>query len=151
ITPDAQLNHTDYNKIGWYWLEGYKGIKYANVAISRIDQPTYKSEEERNALLGAAYFHRAFRYYRLVHQFGDIPLILDEVVEPKLDFQSTKREVILQKMKEDLEFAEKWVPVSTDKGTVNRGAVSHLLTKINLSLGLFDDAIKSASNVIDGG
>lgn len=151
ITPDAQLNNTDYNKIGWYWLEGYKGIKYANVAISRIDQPTYKSEEERNALLGAAYFHRAYRYYRLVHQFGDVPLILDEVVEPKLDFYSTKREVILQKMKTDLEFAEQWVPVNTDRGTVNKGTVSHLLTKVNLALGLFDDAIKSASNVIDGG
>ncbi|MGV3602018.1 MAG: RagB/SusD family nutrient uptake outer membrane protein [Dyadobacter fermentans] len=151
ITPDAQLNSTDYNRIGWYWLEGYKGIKYANVAISRINQPTYGSEAEKNALLGAAYFHRAYRYYRLVHQFGDVPLILDEVVEPKLDFYSTKREVILQKMKTDLEFAEQWVPAMTDKGTVNKGAVSHLLTKINLALGLFDDAIKSAGNVIDGG
>lgn len=151
ITPDAQLNHVDYNKIGWYWLEGFKGIKYANVAISRIDQPTYKNEQEKNEILGAAYFHRAARYYRLTQQFGDVPLILDEVIAPKLDFQSTKREVILKKMKEDLEFAEQWVPAVTDKGTVNKGSVSHLLTKINLALGLFDDAIKSASNVIDGG
>jgi len=152
ITPTAELNHGDYNKIGWYWSEGFKGVKYANVVISRINQPTnYKDEAEKNAILGAAYFHRASRYYRLTQQFGDVPLILDEISGPKLDFQSTKREVILKKMKEDLEFAEKWVPVITDKGTVNRGAVSHLLTKINLSLGLFDDAIKSASNVIDGG
>ena len=151
ITPTAQLNHTDYNRIGWYWYEGYKGIKYANVAISRIDQPKYASEREKNEILGSAYFHRAFRYYRLVHQFGDVPLILSEVVEPKLDFYSTKREVILKKMKEDLEFAEKWVPVLPDRGMVTRGAVSHLLTKINLALGLFDDAVKSASNAIDGG
>lgn len=152
ITPDAQLNSGDYNKIGWYWSEGFKGIKYANVVISRIDQPkNYKDEAEKNAILGAAYFHRACRYYRLTQQFGDVPLILDEVIGPKLDFQSTKREVILQKMKEDLEFAEQWVPVVTDKGTVNKGSVSHLLTKVNLALGLFDDAIKSASNVIDGG
>jgi hypothetical protein len=151
ITPDAQLNHTDFNRIGWYWLEGYKGIKYANVAISRIDQPTYANEQQRNEILGTAYFHRAFRYYRLTHQFGDVPLILDEVVEPRLDFQSTKREVILQKMKADLEYAEQWVPAVVDRGMVNKGAVSHLLTKVNLALGLFDDAIKSASNVIDGG
>ncbi|MCA0234658.1 MAG: RagB/SusD family nutrient uptake outer membrane protein [Bacteroidetes bacterium] len=151
ITPDAQLNHTDYNKIGWYWMEGYRGIKYANAAITRIDQPKYKSEQERNSILGTAYFHRALRYYRLTHQFGDVPLILEEVNTPKLDYSSTKREVILKKMKEDLEFAEKWVPVVADKGTVNRGSVSHLLTKINLALGLFDDAIKSATNVIDGG
>ncbi|MHA4739732.1 RagB/SusD family nutrient uptake outer membrane protein [Dyadobacter sp. MSC1_007] len=152
ITPDAQLNHTDYNKIGWYWSEGFKGVKYANVVISRIDQPkNYKDDAEKNALLGAAYFHRAARYYRLTQQFGDVPLILNEIIGPKLDFQSTKREVILKKMKEDLEFAEQWVPAVTDKGTVNKGSVSHLLTKVNLALGLFDDAIKSASNVIDGG
>lgn len=151
ITPDAQLNHNDYNKIGWYWYEGYKGIKYANVAISRIEQPVYKSEAQKNDILGRAYFHRAYRYYRLTQQFGDVPLILDEVTEPKLDYYSTKREVILKKMKEDLEFAEKWVYVVHDKGTVNRGSVSHLLTKVNLALGLFDDAIKSAGNVIDGG
>ncbi|TLV03754.1 RagB/SusD family nutrient uptake outer membrane protein [Dyadobacter luticola] len=152
ITPDAQLNNGDYNKIGWYWSEGFKGVKYANVVISRINQPTnYKDEAEKNAILGAAYFHRACRYYRLTQQFGDVPLILDEVIGPKLDFQSTKREVILQKMKEDLEFAEQWVPAVTDKGTVNKGSVSHLLTKINLALGKFDDAIKSATNVIDGG
>lgn len=151
ITPDAQLNHIDYNRIGWYWLEGYKGIKYANTAISRIDLPTYKNEQEKNELLGAAYFHRAARYYRLTQQFGDVPLILKEINGPKLDFQTTKREVILKKMKEDLEFAEQWVPAVTDKGTVNKGSVSHLLTKVNLALGLFDDAIKSATNVIDGG
>ncbi len=152
ITPDAQLNSGDYNKIGWYWAEGFKGIKYANVVISRINQPTdYKNDEEKNAILGAAYFHRACRYYRLTQQFGDVPLILNEISGPKLDFQSTKREVILLRMKQDLEFAEKWVPVVTDKGTVNKGSVSHMLTKVNLALGLFDDAIKSASNVIDGG
>jgi hypothetical protein len=73
ITPTSQLNHTDYNKIGWYWYEGYKGIKYANVVIDRIDDAVYKDEAERNAVLGSAYFHRAFRYYRLTQQFGNIP------------------------------------------------------------------------------
>lgn len=151
ITPDANLNSTDYNKIGWYWYEGFKGVKYANVVISRIDDAKYASEAERNAVLGKAYFHRAYRYYKLTQQFGDVPLILKEITEPKLDFYSTKREVILQQMKEDLEFAEQWVPDNVDKGEVTKGAVSHLLTKINLALGKFDDAIKSASNVIDGG
>lgn len=152
IRPDAQLNHTDYNKIGWFWQEGYRGIRYANAAIMRIDIPVdYQSEAERNHLLGAAYFHRALRYYRLTHQFGDVPFLLVEHQAPKLDFQSTKREVILQRMKQDLEFAQQWVPDAVNRGQVTKGAVSHLLTKINLALGLFDDAIASASNVIDGG
>ncbi|MGK6350335.1 RagB/SusD family nutrient uptake outer membrane protein [Parapedobacter sp. DT-150] len=152
ITPDAQLNHTDYNKIEWYWLEGYRAIRYANTAIEYIDVPQdYESEEEKNHLLGAAYFHRALRFYRLVHQFGDIPAVFFMPKEPKLDFQSTKRDVILQRLKQDLEFAQEWVPDNVNKGQVTKGAVSHLLTKVNLALGLFDDAIASANNVINGG
>lgn len=151
ITPDANLNSVDWNRIGWYWFEGYRGIRYANAVITRIDLPEYESEAEKNEILGTAYFHRAYRYYRLTQQFGDVPLVLKEYSAPKLDFYTTKREVILQKMKEDLEFAQEWVTDGGDKGAVTKGAVSHLLTKVNLALGLFDDAIQSASNVIDGG
>ena len=57
----------------WYWEEGFKGIKYANIAISRLDGAEYKDEAERNAVLGAAYFQRAYRYYKLTHQFGESP------------------------------------------------------------------------------
>ncbi len=151
ITPTAQLNHTDFNRIGWYWYEGYKGIKYANTVITFIDQPEWQSEEERNEVLGAGYFHRAYRYYMLTHEFGDIPVSMKILDVPKLDFHTIKRETILRKMKDDLEFAEQWVPAKTHGGQVTKGAVSHLLTKVNLALGLFDDAIASASRVIDGG
>lgn len=152
ITPDAQLDNVDYNRIGWYWREGYRAIRYANTAIRYIDVPQdYASEAEKNHLLGSAYFHRALRYYRLVHQFGDVPAVFFMPTEPKLDFYSTKREVILQRLKEDLEFAEEWVPDDVNRGQVTKGAVSHLLTKVNLALGLFDEAIQSANNVIGGG
>src|SRR5665647_1189658 len=151
ITPSSQLNNGDYNKIGWFWFEGYKGIKYANVVISRIDQTKFTNEAERNAVLGSAYFHRAYRYYRLTQQFGDIPFIGKEITEPKLDFYSTKREVILQKMKKDMEFAAQWCTDNVDRGRVTKGACQHLLTKIDLALGDFDAAITAANGAIDGG
>ena len=149
IRPDANLNSPNSNRIGWYWDEEFKGVKYANTVISRIDDALYSSEAERNEILGTAYFFRAYYYYRLTHQFGDVPLILEEITYAKLDFYTTKRSVILQKMKEDMEFAVKWMPEIVDRGKVSRGAAYHLLTKINLALGLFDDAISSASAVIE--
>lgn len=151
ITPDAELNHNDYNKVGWYWMEEFRGVRYANTIISYIDKVPFSSEEEKNAILGSAYFYRAYHYYRLVHQFGDVPLQLKDEATPRDDFYSTKREVILQKMKEDLEFAQSWVKDDVNKGEVTKGAVSHLLTKVNLALGKFDDAIASANNVLNGG
>ncbi|MNM61222.1 SusD family protein [compost metagenome] len=151
ITPDANLNSDDFNKIGWYWTNFFAAVRSANTVISNIDRPTYSSEAQKNEILGAAYFYRAYFYYRLVHEFGDVPLQLKDLSAPKYDFYSTKREVILKKMKEDLEFAQLWVKDGVNKGEVTNGAVNHLLTKIDLALGDFDGAIAAASRVIDGG
>ncbi len=151
ITPDANLNSDDFNKVGWYWSEGFKFVRFANTVISNIERPKYDSEEQKNQILGTAYFYRAYFYYRLVHQFGDVPLILKNYEEPNLSFYSTKREVILKKMKEDLDFAIQWVKDDVLKGEVTNGAVAHLLTKVNLALGDFDGAIAAANKVIDGG
>lgn len=151
VTPDANLDNPDFNRIGFYWTEGYKGIRYANTVITYIDNVTFKDAAEKNSILGSAYFYRAYWYYRLVNQFGDVPLILKDLTAPKLDYFSTKREVILKKMQEDLLFAEQWVTDNVDRGEVTKGAVSHLLTKVNLSLGNFDAAITSANNVINSG
>jgi hypothetical protein len=152
ITPDlVYANDDDHNKIYYYWVEAYKGIKYANTVISRIDNAKYASVAERNQILGAAYFQRAMRYYRLTNQFGDVPALMSEIAGPKLDFYSTKREVILQKIKTDLDSALLWSSDVVNRGDVTKGAVAQLLTKVNLALGNFDAAIVSANTIINGG
>ncbi len=151
ILPDANLNSSNTNRIGWFWNQWYEGIKFANTVITRIDDAEYSSEAERNAILGTAYFHRAYRYYRLTQQFGDVPAIMEEISSPKLDFSSNTRMSILERIKNDLEQAVNWVPEMTNKGEVSRGAVLHLLTKVHLAMANFDAAIATASQVIDGG
>lgn len=148
ITPSADLNNGDRTKIGWYWIEGYYGIKYANTVISYIDNPTYSSEAERNSILGMAYFHRAYRYYRLTNQFGDVPFAGRLYNEPKLDFRSVKREVILEKIQKDLEKAVGWTSDDVARGQVTKGACQHLLIKVYLALGKFDEAIDLANKLI---
>ena len=151
IRPDAQLNNVDFNRIGWFWNQGYVGIRMANTIISRLPNATKIADADKNIILGKAYFYRAYDYYRLTNQFGDVPCPVSEVTSAKVDYVSVKREVILTRMKSDLETAVKYVPWVTDKGDVNRAACYHLLTKINLALGLFDDAIASATAVISQG
>lgn len=154
ILPDACLNSADCNRIGWFWKEGYRRIRYASAVISRIDDAEYSSEAERNHVLGKAYFHVARTYYRLVHQFGDVPLILEEITSPRLDFYSVTRESILRKCKKDLEFAAQWVKPEWETeviGDVTKAAVNQVLTKVNLALGEFDDAIASSSAIINDG
>lgn len=141
ILPDAKLNDTNYTKLGWYWNEGFKGIKYANVVISRIDAAQYKDEAERNGVLGSAYFHRAYRYYKLTHQFGDVPYLDQEISSPKYDFYSYDRWSILEQIKKDLEFAYQWVPEKVDRGRTSKAACGVLLMKVCMALCDFDQAI----------
>tara|TARA_R110002049_G_scaffold82114_1_gene208992 strand:- start:16 stop:1863 length:1848 start_codon:yes stop_codon:yes gene_type:complete len=150
ILPDANLNSANFNRIGWFWEEFYKGIKYANTVIGRLDDATFESDAQKNDILGRALFHRAYRYYRLTQQFGDIPLILEEITSARLDFVSTARETILIKMQEDLNIAVPLVNEVANNGDINRDAVLHLLTKVNLALGDFDAAIASSSQIING-
>ncbi|GAB3359166.1 hypothetical protein GCM10027566_24520 [Arachidicoccus ginsenosidivorans] len=160
ITPDAinsSNDNADHNRIFYFWHQGYADIKYANTVITYIDEPKWDTTDQtqlatRNDLLGQAYFHRSFRYYELTNEFGDVPWVGKLYNEPKLDFQTVDRTVILKQIQSDMQFAVKWV---TDegkaKGEVTKGACQHLLAKIDLALGDFDGAIKAATDLIDGG
>ncbi|MBO5225279.1 MAG: RagB/SusD family nutrient uptake outer membrane protein [Parabacteroides sp.] len=136
------------NKLGWYWDEGFKGIKYANIVLSRIDNGKYKDEAERNAVLGAAYFQRAYRYYKLTHQFGDVPFLDAEITSPKLDFYSHDRWSILEQLQEDLEFAYQWVNDEVDRGKTSKSACGVLLMKVCMCLGDFDRAIEVGKEIV---
>jgi hypothetical protein len=151
MTPSSNIEGGNQVAINWYWRDGYAGIKFANIVIARINNTPFKDESEKNAILGAAYFHRSYVYYWLTQLFGDCPFIGREINTPKVDFYSTEREVILKKIKKDMEFAVRWCKDDVNRGWVTQGACYHLLTKINLALGEFDDAITAASTVIDGG
>ncbi len=151
IKPDAQLNSGDFNKIGWYWEQEYIGIRQANTIISRLPAATAIPVATQNIILGKAYFYRSYDYYRLTNQFGDVPCPIKELTSVKTNYATVKREVILQRMKSDLEFAVLWVPWTSDRGDINKAACYHLLAKINLALGLFDDAIAAATAVINNG
>ena len=151
MTPSSPIEGGNQIAINWYWRDGYAGIKYANIVIARINEVPFEDEAERNEILGAAYFHRSYIYYWLTQLFGDVPFVGREINTPKVDFYSTERNVILRKIKKDMEFAVQWCKDDVDRGWVTQGACYHLLTKINLALCEFDDAIESASAVIDGG
>lgn len=147
ITPDANLNSNDFNRIGWYWERNWVGVRLANTILSRLPAANF-AQSAKDVIKGKAFFYRAYHYYRLVNQFGDIPTTFREITEPKLDFQTVKREAILERIKAELDTAAQTVPWVQDKGDVNKAAVLHLLTKVNLELGLFDQAIAASSQII---
>jgi len=57
------------------WVNLYKVIKCANYIVDNASR-TPTSEEEINIAIGQAKYWRAFCYFKLVREFGDIPLVL---------------------------------------------------------------------------
>ncbi|MGL5786165.1 MAG: RagB/SusD family nutrient uptake outer membrane protein [Bacteroidales bacterium] len=150
ITPSANLNG-NASQINSYWNNLYKGIKDANTLISRSEGVVFESEEQKQEIMASLYFHRAYRYYRLVHQYGDVPFIVAEITEPRFNFYTTKREAILRFLKNDLDKSVQHMKNNVLIGQVTQAAAYHLLTKINLALGEFEDAVASSSAVINNG
>lgn len=150
ITPSANLKGNN-SQINNYWTYLYKGIKDANTLLTRSETAEFENEDQRKEIEALAHFHRAFRYYRLVHQYGDVPFIVEEVTGPRYDFYSTKREAILRWLKNDLETTAPYLSNDVNIGQVTQAAAYHLLAKIDLALGEFDAAIEACTKVIGDG
>ena len=152
LTPTGGSGYDAGDWTNYFWNETYNGIKYANTICSFIDQVKGLDEVTKNAYLGRAYFHRSFRYLSLVFQYGDVPLVTKILQVPKQNYRSTKKEAILQKITEDMEFAVQWVPEQKDmiyKGMVNKGACRMLLIKCYLATGQFAKAEQQADTLIN--
>lgn len=152
FTPTNGLDNNDTNHTKYFWDESYNGIKHANTVLSYVDGVTALSEAKKNEYKGRAYFHRAFRYYNLVFQFGDVPLVTKILTVPKRNYRSTKKEAILQMLVQDMEKAVQWVPEQSAMeyyGMVNKGACRQLLTKLYLATGEWKKAEAQADTLIN--
>ncbi len=149
---DLYVSLDQTNALWHFWHETYYVIMQANTVIQYIDEIEELDEATKNMYKGRAYFHRAFRYYTLVFQYGDVPLLTKVTQVPKQNFRSTKREAILELITQDMEKAVEWVPDQKDMtliGMVNKGACRMLLSKLYLATGEYAKAEQQLDELID--
>ena len=148
MTPTGLAASVDSNQMSWYWSEGFKGIKYANTALDRRANATFESEAEENEVIGKCYFHRAYRYYKMIHQFGDVPWIDHEIQTPEDNFSSYDRFSIAEQCYYDMEFAYEWVTDDNDLGAISKGACGLLLMKFCMVTGRYDRALEVGREIV---
>lgn len=156
---DAKLTPTsgmagggDGNYMQRFWDQGFSMVKYANTILSYIDQVKGLDDATRDAYKGRAYFHRAYAYYNLALQFGDIPLVTKLISVPKRNYTSTSKEAIFKMLVHDLEFAVQHVPAQAKMsyvGQVNQEGCMHLLVKCYLVVGEYAKAEAMATDLIN--
>ncbi len=125
-------------KIAEFWNNNYSGIASCNLALQYLAANTEMDAERKNIRTGEMLFLRAYYYYELVVQFGDIPLILEPVDKPKTDYVRSPQKEVWRQVISDLRAAWDllpWAPdgkVTDDYGRASKGAAGHLLAKAYL-------------------
>ncbi len=114
-------SYSENNSSGWSW----SALRNINYFIANCTDPAV-SENIRNNYIGLARFFRAWFYYDKVSRFGDVPWVdhpLEPAEEDILYGTRDSRELVMEKIYEDLMFAAQNISRSTD------AAQSSLVTK----------------------
>lgn len=153
LTPQSFPNSdiTTY----WNWAYGQM-IVQANTIIQSAQNPEiddiWENEAQRNAVIAEARFFRGYTYNFLANLWGGVPIVDEIQAEPKFDFTRASRNEVYEFAKNDLEFASEWLPEVVENGQDGRATsamANHLLAEVYISLGQYNEAIQSASKVID--
>jgi starch-binding outer membrane protein, SusD/RagB family len=141
--------------VQYWWTRFYRLIFDANVIIGRIDdEQTTLTEEQRTLYKAEAMFFRAWAHRLLVSLYGSVPIVLEEIKEPKRDFVKASREEVWNQCIEDLLYAAQNLPGPDGveaTGRICNAAAYHLLSECYIAVNQWDNAINAASQVINSG
>ena len=125
LTGFTLLNaYSENNSSGWS-ITDWEKLRNINYFIENCTDPAVP-ENVRNDYVGLARFFRAWFYYGMVRRFGDVPWVdrpLDPSEEDVLYGTRDSRELVMEKVYEDLMFAAENIARTTD------AAQSTLVTK----------------------
>ena len=133
-----------------HWIRWYKIISNANTIVARLGTSSL-TEAQKKTIGGEAKLFRAYAYYKLVHLYGGVPLIINEVNTPQSNFTRATRDDVLKQVLTDATDAAANLPnvdVARD-GKLNKAVANHLLAETYLSLKDYDKAIAAATEVVE--
>lgn len=146
---DVELDPTNAT-VAFHWNNWYKVIANANTIISRLPGSEL-SDEARLLVEAEAKFFRGLSYHYLVHLYGGVPLVLEEVASPKNDFVRATKAQTLEQVRSDLDFAFKNLKPINEvvDGRISNIVAGHYLGETYIAMGMYDEAISVLTTVID--
>jgi hypothetical protein len=157
----VSFNFTSSNQaFNGIWSYDYEGISRTNLAISYLTDAAVTAKigidpALKNRLLGEAYFLRAFYYFDLVNNFGDVPLLVKPLKNFDEAYGVAKREAkaaVYTQISADLAQAKTLLPASkysdnTDKWRASRGAAIAMQAKVALYNQKWAEVISSVNEL----
>jgi hypothetical protein len=141
--PSGEAGSYANNLMGYYatqLLGGYPIINDCNKAIEIIKEKAPgkfgTNTAYSNTRLSEVYFLRAWTYYMLVTQLGDVPMPLksNNSLPAAFNFPKSTSAQIYAQIISDLRFAHDHLPLpgTTERGRITKYAAAHFLSKLYL-------------------
>lgn len=147
--PDISTSASYQKERIYIWTQLCLGLRYAGSIGNRISGAEDNlTEEQKNELLGHGYFYRAFFYFMMVNEFGDVPWMPTEASGYKNDFMSYSRWSILEAIEKEARFAWEHLPEEANYGRANKWAAGVLYMKILMSNQKWEEAIAVGEQII---
>lgn len=144
-----------YDPLDQSWSSTYGYIREANLVLSKVDEVPDYDQEEKNKVLGQAYFFRGFLYFDLIRQFGDVPYTDSPLtLADQENITRTPRAEVYANLMSDLDKAVDYLPTewpSSDYGRVTKGAALSIKARAALYYGDWQVAADNAKKVMDLG
>lgn len=125
--PEVNVNTTHAYDV---WDNMYTGIASANTLIEKCENYTGSMKEEA---LGTAHFMRGFNYFKLVSQYGGVPIKLTTSNTVEREFTRATAQEVIEQVLADLQEAYNRLPASESvEGKLTQSAAAHFLAKAYL-------------------
>lgn len=135
----AEWTHQNVPASSTSWRDGWVEVRRANVLIENVDNVNM-SDEAKNHWRGLGRLMRAWHYYDLVRSYGDVPWVdisLDITDDAYLYGARENRDVIMDRVLEDLNYACANMYDNNSKTTLNRNVAYAMKAEICLFEGTF--------------
>lgn len=146
--PFNEWEYTSIPSTSSYWTNGWEQIRLANIIISNVTASTL-SDSDKVRFSAIARLMRAWHYYNMVRYFGDLQWIDKPLTISDTDIlygERISRDLVMDYVLEDLDYATTNMPVSATKIAWSRNMANAMKADICLWEGTFRKYRTEAEN-----
>jgi len=142
-----------YDPQDFDWRTNYGTIRQANIILKKVPGTAAMTDAEKKIVMAQARFFRAYQYFQLIRQFGDVPYTDSplELSDQENVVRNPKSEVYSHLM-DDFDYAAANLPASwsgADDGRITKGGALAMKARAALSQNDWQRARDAAKAVMD--
>ena len=142
-----------YDPQDFDWRTNYGTIRQANIILKKVPGTVAMTDAEKKTVMAQARFFRAYQYFQLIRQFGDVPYTESplELSDQENIVRNPKSEVYSHLM-DDFDYAAANLPASwtgADDARITKGGALAMKARAALSQNDWQRARDAAKAVMD--